>query len=269
MTSRAAATLRAVPTLLRVGFADVVAYRAQMVIWLLAYTTPLIMLALWTAVAHDAPIGGFDARAFQAYFLLTLVVRVSTGSWVVWEMNFEIRNGLLARRLLRPVHPLAAYACENLSALPMRMLLVLPIFLATIAWLGSGILVEDPVQRAIVPLSMLGAWAVMFSAMVVIGATGLWWESALGLFDAWLGLHFVFSGYVVPLELYPERLRAVLDWLPFKYTLSFPVSNLLGRLSREEALHALAAQWAWAAILCCAAILIWERGVKRFEAYGG
>ena len=62
-------TVRALPTLFRVGFAEVVAYRAEMLVWVLATTMPLIMLALWSAVSHDAPVGRFDQEDFVAYFL--------------------------------------------------------------------------------------------------------------------------------------------------------------------------------------------------------
>ena len=51
--------LRATPTLFRVGFADVVAYRAEMAIWVLTATMPLIMLALWNAVASQGPVAGY------------------------------------------------------------------------------------------------------------------------------------------------------------------------------------------------------------------
>ncbi|NRD47887.1 ABC transporter permease, partial [Corallococcus exiguus] len=43
--------LKALPTMLRIGFSEAVAYRAEMIIWVLATTMPLIMLALWSAVA--------------------------------------------------------------------------------------------------------------------------------------------------------------------------------------------------------------------------
>jgi len=39
--------VRAFPTLLRVGFADAVAYRAEFLIWVLVYAMPIIMLSLW------------------------------------------------------------------------------------------------------------------------------------------------------------------------------------------------------------------------------
>ena len=47
--------IRALPDMLRVGAAGIVAYRAEMTIWILSATMPLIMLALWNAVAADGP----------------------------------------------------------------------------------------------------------------------------------------------------------------------------------------------------------------------
>ena len=108
MSARAvsAAPLRAYPTLLRVGFADAVAYRAEMLVWMLTTTMPLVSLALWSAVAPTAPVGRFTpARSFAAYFLATLVVRQLTGSWVVWEMNQEIRSGALSQPAAPPDPP--------------------------------------------------------------------------------------------------------------------------------------------------------------------
>ncbi|HEY8088356.1 MAG TPA: ABC transporter permease, partial [Polyangiaceae bacterium] len=80
-------TARAFPTLLRVGFVDAVAYRAEMLVWVLATTMPLVMLALWVSVAETAPVGRYDQPAFVAYFLCTFVVRQLTGSWAFYEMN--------------------------------------------------------------------------------------------------------------------------------------------------------------------------------------
>src|SRR5262245_61620273 len=96
--------LRAFPTLLRVGFAGALAYRAELLIWMMTTTMPLVMLALWTAVAREAPFGRFGEDDFVAYYLAALIVRTLTSCWVIWEMNQEIRNGTLSLRLVRPIH---------------------------------------------------------------------------------------------------------------------------------------------------------------------
>lgn len=262
-------TLRAFPTLLEVGFADAVAYRAEFLVWVLAYTMPIIMLALWTAVAREAPVGRFGAEEFQAYFMATLIVRLATGSWVVWDMNMEVRQGTLQKRLLRPIHPIVTYLAENVAAMPMRLLVVTPIVLVSIALLGLDVFTRDAVQLALVPLTIVGAFLLTFFAMAAIGSLALHWESSLAVFDLWLGLYTVFSGYVMPLEFLPEGVRGFVGVLPFRSMLAFPVENMLGLVSREQSLRQLGLQWTWVGAFIMLAGYSWRKGVERFEAYGG
>ena len=79
-------------TLLRVGLREAIAYRAEALVWMLTMTVPLVCLALWGAVARDAPIDGYGPADFTAYFLAILVVRQTTGAWVIWQMAEEVRT---------------------------------------------------------------------------------------------------------------------------------------------------------------------------------
>src|SRR5206468_2555692 len=116
--SQLSRTLRALPTLLRIGVAETVAYRGEMLVWILTTTQPLIMMGLWTAVARDSPFGGYTPAGFSAYFLATLIVRQLTGNWVAWQMSEEVRTGVMAMRLLRPIHPFFAIAASHVAAIP-------------------------------------------------------------------------------------------------------------------------------------------------------
>jgi len=260
--------LRAFPGLLRVGFVSALAYRAEFLVWMLAYTMPLIMLALWTAVAAEAPLGRFGEREFSAYFIGTLLVRLSSGAWVAWDLNFEVRQGTLQRRLLWPIHALLTFLAENLAALPMRAVMSVPIAIATTLWLGP-VWVKDPVQIAIIPLTLLGAFLLTFLPMAMIGTLSLFWESSLSLYDLWLALYTVLSGYVVPLELFPPQLKAAVHALPFRFMLAVPVENMVGLMTREQALIALFWQWVYVLGFAVGAAGLWRVGLRRFAAYGG
>jgi ABC-2 type transport system permease protein len=261
--------LRAMPTLLRIGFYDAVAYRAEFFVWILAYTMPIIMLALWSAVAREAPVGEYGEREFQAYFLVTLVVRLATGSWVFWDINTEIRQGTLQTRLMRPIHPLLTYLAENLGAMPMRLVVVVPILIGITMTLGASIFTQSGVQLSIVAPSLLGAFLLQFFTLTTIGALAFFWESSMAVFDLWLGLYTVLSGYVMPLALFPERYRRIIDFLPFRQMLAFPVENILGTISPSRALFDLGLQWAWVAFLVALSHYVFRLGLKRFSAYGG
>jgi len=255
--------------MLRVGLAEAVAYRAEFLVWLLSTNMPLVMLALWLAVARDGPVGRYDRASFTAYYLAALVVRLMTGAWVIWEMNFEIRQGTLSFRLLRPVHPLVSYAAENVSAMPVRLAVSAPVALVALFFAGRDHLAHDPLLLFLFPITLAGAWLITYLAMASVGALAFYLDSASSLFDVWLGLFGVFSGYLVPLELYPHWVGSLSRWLPFRYMLAFPVELITGTLSRPEALAELGTQWAFAAALLLAASTMWRLGTRRFAAYGG
>jgi ABC-2 type transport system permease protein len=263
-------TSKAFPTLLRVGFSEVVAYRAEFVVWILTTNMPLVQLAIWHAVAADGPVGRFDQRQFTAYFLAVLAVRLLTSTWVVWQMSMEIRDGTLSAKLLRPVHPLFAYAAEHLAAVPMRALVVSPIVAIMVYAAGERLTVGDPAMAGIFVLSLLGAWLLIFFTLVLLGALAFFVESAIGIYELYLAVYAIFSGYLVPQELLRlGSLQAVARVLPFRFMLGFPVDTLVGLMGRGEALRELGTQWAYVLVLFAGAVLVWRAGVRRFEAYGG
>jgi ABC-2 type transport system permease protein len=267
MTLRA--TTRALPTLFRVSFADAVAYRAELFVWMLSTTMPLIMLALWSAVARDAPVGRFGQKDFLAYFLATFIVRQLTGAWAAWQMNYEIRHGTLAQRLLRPFDPMLAYAVENLAAQPLRLVIALPVAGIGLAVVGSAVLPRDPAMWALWPVALLGGWLITFLASFAIGCVAFYTESSIMVMDVWMTLFFVFSGYLMPVELFPPVVRQAVDWLPFRYEIGLPVESMTSAHGRAAMLALLARQWAYVALLLAVAVALWRRGLARFAAYGG
>jgi ABC-2 type transport system permease protein len=227
------------------------------------------MLALWSSVADEAPFGQFGQRAFVAYFLLTLIVRLLTGTWVVWEMNLEIKNGGLSQRLLRPLHPFVAYAVDNLAAVPLRGLVSVPVALVVAFTVARTQLTHDPVLWLAAPFAVFGAWLISFAAMLAIGSLGLYWESSIAVWDLWFSLYFVFSGYLFPLALFPRWLGRWVAYSPFPYTLALPVETMLGMVSRAEVATGLLVQWAYGVAFLALALLLWRRGLVRYAAYGG
>jgi ABC-2 type transport system permease protein len=260
---------KAFPTLLRVGVSEVVAYRAEFLVWILTTNMPLVMLAIWHAVAADGPVGRFDQRAFTAYYLGILAVRLLTSNWAVWQLSMEIRDGTLSAKLLRPIHPIFALCADHLSAVPMRAAVISPIVVILLVTGWDRLLRHDPVLLLILLASLVGAWLLIFFSMVLMGSLAFFVESALGIFELWLGVHALLSGYLIPLEALPRWVRGAAHVLPFRFMLGFPVETLVGLLGRQEALWGLAAQWGYVAFFAVAALGVWRLGLKRFSAFGG
>ncbi len=262
--------LAALPTLCRIGLTEAVAYRAEMVVWLLTTTMPLVMLGLWTSVADEAPFRAWGTRDFVAYYLVALIVRNLTSNWVAWQIAEEIRTGTVAGRLLRPIHPFAGYLGTHLGAVPLRALAVAPVAIILVASSARAVLVTDPGHLAALAAALLGAWALTFALFVALGTLAFFLDKPMGIIEVYFGVFAIFSGYLIPLPLLPGWVQALADWLPFRAMLGDPVAIAIGRVPDGAAAWALVGrQWAWAAGLMLVATLAWRRGVRRYEAFGG
>jgi ABC-2 type transport system permease protein len=254
--------------LLRTGFAEGVAYRAEFLIWMFSTNMPLVMLAIWAAAARSGPVGAYSQRGFAAYYLCALLVRLMTGAWVVWELTMEIRQGTLALRLLRPIHPLLQFSADNIAVIPMRGIVAIPVT-GILLWIARGELAHDWFSWILLAPALLGAWLIYFLVQAIIGTVALRFESAASLFDAWLGFSNILSGYLVPLDLFPRAVRDVAAWLPFRFQLSFPVELMLGRWSQAQALQLLGVQWIYVVFFFLCTRFAWRSGLRYYAAYGG
>jgi ABC-2 type transport system permease protein len=261
-------TLRALPTLLRVGLAEMVAYRSELLIWILSATGPIIMLLVWDRAAAGGPIRGFDQAAFARYFTAGLVVRQLTSAWIVWDLNESIRTGTLSPSLLKPLHPLLFRACENLVALPFRVVVLMPLVFAMWLWRPEVGLSIGGTEIALWVVSMALAWATNFLAQVAFGSLAFFLDQSLGIFNVWFALWALLSGYLFPLELVPEGLRTIVLLLPFRGMLAVPTEIAAGQLSGIAALEAIGLQAAWVIAFALLARFSWRAGVRRYGAFG-
>lgn len=260
--------LRALPDMMRVAFAGVVAYRAEMIIWILSTLLPLVMLALWNAVASGGPVAGFGEVEFARYFATTLLVRQISSIWLVWELNYEIRSGKLSNKLLKPMHPLLQHGVDMVAALPFRLLVLVPLLAALLVWRPDLWATPSIAQLGLFVVSMTLAWLVNFFVQALFSILAFWFDKTDSLFGLWFAVWGLLSGYVAPLALFPDWMVPILKILPFRGMLGLPVEILGGFLDPAAALPEVGIQLAWVVVLASAVVFGWGAGVRRYGAYG-
>jgi ABC-2 type transport system permease protein len=261
--------LKALPTLLRIGVAETVAYRAEFLVWILTTTQPLIMMGLWTYATKNEPFQGLTSEDFTGYFLTGLIVRQLTGNWVAWQLMEDIRLGQLSMRLLRPIHPIFAYATSHVAAIPLRTIIALPLCVILLATSGAQSLTHDPVRLAAFVVSIGMAWLITFCVLFAIGSLAFFFTQTMALTTLYFGLFQIFSGYMLPLRLMPRPIQVIADWLPLRAALAVPIDMLWQPRTHAEIAALLGEQVMWTAITMATALGVWKLGVRRFEAVGG
>ena len=181
----------------------------------------------------------------------------------------EVRDGSIAGRLLKPLHPFMAYAFENLASWPVRLVMTAPVVVTAAYLVGTEHVTHDWRQWLLFPLALFGGWLLQFCAMLAIGCLSFFWQSTLAIGELWFGLYVVFSGYIIPLELFPPWALAIVTKLPWAHILTTPVRLALGLDTFEQSLLQVGEQWAYIAVFLLLATWLWRKGVQRYEAFGG
>ena len=245
-------------------------YRAAIAIWMIGHILePLIFLVVWSAVAasRGSEVGGFGTRDFAAYFIVMMLVNHATYTWVMYEFEYRVRHGSLSFALLRPLHPIHSDIVDNASS----KLITLPLMLV-----AAGILAAifrpafHPLlwaTAAFVPAIFL-AFLVRFLTEWTLALAAFWTTRVSAVNQAYYAAALFLSGQVAPLALLPGPVRAAAAFLPFRWTVSFPVELLLGRLTPSQALAGFGAQLAWLALSLVLLRVVWRAGVRAYSAVG-
>jgi len=256
--------------LLLAGFQQAAQYRIQSLLWMLfAIIRPVIFLAAWVAVAaaQGGDIGGYKVGDFAAYFVCMTFVSQLTMAWNSHEFEWEVNQGRLSAKLLRPLHPLHYSVVENL-VFKLNTLPVLVVVLILISISFGAIYRTQPWHVIAFIPSVLLAAALLFTFNWVIASLAFWatrMRTANTLFQR---ASFVFAGQIAPIGLMPGWLQALSYALPFWYMMGAPTEILRGGVTVEQLPLILAGQAAWLVVTLFAFSWIWRRGVRAYSAVG-
>ncbi len=65
------------------------------------------------------------------------------------------------------------------------------------------------------------------------------------------------------------RAERFFNWLPFRFTINFPVDVLTGRIAGRDTLAGIAVQLLWIVLLFGISRVVWKHGMRKFVAVGG
>ncbi len=245
-------------------------YRAANLIWLIgAVLEPVIYLIVWDTVAQvqGGEVGGFTGSDFAAYYLALMVVDRVTFTWIMWEYEFMIREGILARRLLRPLHPFWVDLMDNLAYKAFIMVVLIPTVIVLTIFFRPNFQTTVADVLAFLPALAL-AFILRFCLEWGLAMSAFWTTRTGAINQVYFVVFLFFSGRLAPLELLPSFAQTLADVLPFRWMLSFPLEVLLGGLTAQEIALGYAVQLGWAAVAVTGMLLAWRAGVKQFSAVG-
>ncbi len=186
---------------------------------------------------------------------------------VFLAIEADVRSGDIACRLVRPISYVGAQLADALGETALRMAVLAPAA-ALFAFAIAGGAPSDPRGLALaLPLGVLAS-VLAAASLVAIGLSAFWVVDTSPVFWIWQKLLFVLGGLLLPLDLYPDWLRAAARLSPFPAMVFGPGRHALGFAPAEAAWTALELV-AWLGV--AGLLLVWlaRRARARLTVNGG
>ncbi len=256
------------------GFQTALEYRLNFMISLISAAYPIfIQTFLWTAIyagAQQDNVYGYTYRQMIAYTFLAGLVARSVRTGFEYEIMDDIKNGKYSRFLVQPLGYFGYRLAAFFGGKAPNMAIILVLLVIVLAGLNVFWGVQLEVVRVLAFLvTLLLALSLNFLIFYCISAVAFWVFEIGFLFEGIRIVIILMSGGLFPLEVFGQRFVQVMNLLPFKYTINYPITVLNSRLPADQILPGMLIQVVWIGLMWGLAQVLWKTGGKRYMAVGG
>jgi ABC-2 type transport system permease protein len=251
-------------------WSETLAYRNDVLLWTVAEAmVPLVALAVWMTVATGGNIALTPRETFT-YYVLIFFARAITNAWVSFFLSQEILNGKIVADLVRPVWPFWRFIAENVTVKAVRLSIPLVLLLLTLGVAPQLFATEvfNVSRSFLAALSILLAMVLTFVFDSLFGLLAFWLEDSFQIAQFQGVLNFIASGILIPFAAMPPLLLSIFGWLPYRAMISTPVEIMMGQTNGYSTAQLITLQLVWLAIFIVVAVVMWQRGLRRYAVPG-
>ena len=253
--------------LTRLGMMEKLHYRLGTFVTLFGNLIYLVLIYfLWKAIYASSGsdvVNGMTLNDTLVYLVLATALFNFLEVFLVWDMSREIQSGAIVLKLLKPM----SFRGENIMSF---FLTFLPTFIV-INILTKGSIALGPNLLFFV-LSVIMALVINFSIDMIVATICLYTESTWGLNMVKECIVLLLSGASIPLAFFPETLRKLVQYLPFRCIYDTPLNVLLqkpGYTLGEGLVFSLILQFSWCIALSAIGAAFWSVSLKKITVNGG
>jgi ABC-2 type transport system permease protein len=264
--------------ILRTCIEERLVYRADFALGTLLRFLPIVtQIFLWNAIfqsaqtAGESRIAGYSFHDMIAYYLLAMLARAfSSMPGLASGIARDVRDGAVKKYLTQPIDMLGYLYWHRIAHKLVYYAVAAGPF-ALVFWLCRGYFSGWPdtwTMTAFVASLVMG-FLMGFLLEALIGMLSFWFLEVSSLLFIYMMVNYFLSGHMLPLDLLPEPIVAVIDYLPFKYLAYLPPAIFLGRYNDSQLTRELTIEALWIVALFAANRIAFQRGVRRYSAFGG
>ena len=255
----------------RIGFLNMLAYRARYYVGVLTYLFNVaVYYFIWRAVfRQSATVVGLSLSEMITYVAVGWTIRSFYFNEIDREIAAQVQEGRLAMNLIRPVDFQTVMIADSAGQSVFRaVLFTVPIGIV----IGLLFPVRPPVSPVAGALFLLSAALSFFLVAAInflVGLIAIRTKSILGILRAKYLILELLSGLLIPTTLFPEPFRSLLFASPFPHINYTPAALYLGKATGLAAARLLGLQAAWTILLLGAGQMLWRKSRARITIQGG
>lgn len=245
-------------------------YRGQIFVWIIADFIKIVGLCfVWIAASRST--NDISQSYVISYYLLLLLVSKLTTDFTPEYGLKNIASGVFSNYLLKPFSYLTEYLGINLASNVLRFLIFLPAFVFGVIIASKFDLLIfgcNPYHIFLALVAIVLGFLINFLLGNILTLISFKIKETDGIRIFYYNIAAFLSGEYVPFIFLPFVLQFGLQMLPFRYTLSFPVEILTGRLGSYDLKLGFLIASIWLIVLWLAYKLIFKLSIKKYEAEG-
>lgn len=248
---------------------DGLAYPAVGAIWVLTdLATAITMPVVWIAASGGGMIAGFTGGDFVLYYLCMLMLGSFITSHFMWDISWEVKDGIFSTHIIRPISYLQFMLVRNFSWRCVRSLLFLPWFLVLL-WVYQGWLTDVTLNVGWqFWLSVILGHLVSVTLVVALAMLALFTQEAQAIFELYYFPMLFLSGSLFPVSVLPEWAQTTAKLIPFYYTTGGPTEILIGRVAGDGINQVLLMQLLWIGLSLLLYRFLFRFGMKHYTGVG-
>lgn len=231
----------------------------------------LVTYFFWNSIYLNRNyVGGLTLNSMLTYVIISMILNQLNIFGTGRTLSLMIARGEVAIELIRPYNLILKIISYNNGQKVVEIVKnILAIFLIGIIFIGISTPNNIHTWIIFCISSILGI-VLMQLIDLCIGMLAFWTTNTWGLLILRNSMLSVFSGALLPLDLFPQLFQNICNWLPFKYVIYVPISIFIGYQQIDiSIINLFLIQILWIFIMIFILYLAWRKAMRVVTIFGG
>lgn len=262
-------------SIFKISFEEEFTYRLNFVLWRVRNVLQIFLTYfLWSTVYSDPTrqIFGYDRTKILTYVFGIMIVRALVLSARAMAVSNDIASGDLSNYLTKPMDYFRYWFTRDIASKVLNLSFAAFEFALLFVLLKPPFFFQTNLEAIMAFLiSIVLAILIYFLILFLLSSISFWIPEI-----GW-GSHFLvtvviiesLSGSLFPINILPSTLQSIILATPFPYLIYFPIEVYLGNITGWALFGGLLIAASWAGVLWVCLNIVWQKGLKVYQSFGG